>query len=115
MKLCLQRYARITSSEGLQLTKRGLHQQYWDCNIQTHTNTKFLLMSLTHSETNGTLPKFHHIGIDLNSIISTKTLPFELDNGGFGVVVIKYSTKLLNVILVFPTFGNIYTLPDTGS
>ncbi|KAK7393186.1 hypothetical protein VNO78_21694 [Psophocarpus tetragonolobus] len=54
-------------------------------------------------------PQVPHIGIDVNSIISTKTLPFQFDNGGVGIVVIKYdaSTKILNVALVFPTFGSI--------
>ncbi|KAK7393180.1 hypothetical protein VNO78_21687 [Psophocarpus tetragonolobus] len=55
-----------------------------------------------------------HIGIDFNSIISTKTLPFQLDNSRLANVVIKYdaSTKILNVVLVFPSTGTIYTLSE---
>ncbi|KAK7393181.1 hypothetical protein VNO78_21688 [Psophocarpus tetragonolobus] len=59
-------------------------------------------------------PQIPHIGIDVNSVISTKTVPFTLDNGGIANVVIKYdaSTKILHVVLVFPSLGTIYTIAD---
>uniref|UniRef100_Q7M1M1 Agglutinin WBA1 n=1 Tax=Psophocarpus tetragonolobus TaxID=3891 RepID=Q7M1M1_PSOTE len=57
-------------------------------------------------------PQIPHIGIDVNSVISTKTVPFTLDNGQIANVVIKYdaSTKILHVVLVFPSSGTIYTI-----
>ncbi|KAK7393190.1 hypothetical protein VNO78_21704 [Psophocarpus tetragonolobus] len=57
-------------------------------------------------------PQIQHIGIDVNSIVSTKTDHFILDNGGVANVVIKYdaSTKILNVALAFHSLGTLYTI-----
>ncbi|KAK7393185.1 hypothetical protein VNO78_21693 [Psophocarpus tetragonolobus] len=59
-------------------------------------------------------PQVPHIGIDVNSIVSSKTLHFQLENGGVANVVIKYDspTKILNVVLAFHSVGTVYTLSN---
>nr|1FYU_A Chain A, LECTIN [Erythrina corallodendron]1FYU_B Chain B, LECTIN [Erythrina corallodendron] len=59
-------------------------------------------------------PQVPHIGIDVNSIRSIKTQPFQLDNGQVANVVIKYdaSSKILHAVLVYPSSGAIYTIAE---
>nr|AHA84225.1 leucoagglutinating phytohemagglutinin [Phaseolus vulgaris] len=60
-------------------------------------------------------PRERHIGIDVNSIKSIKTTPWDFVNGENAEVHITYesSTKLLVASLVYPSLKTSFTVSDT--